>query len=303
MGAAEPRRDALAPRAGRREGSLGRAAKSGVLLVYRQVYSCLDKCPLKPAVQGWPASDRPYAHTIVPRKPSSGAARGAAPGRRPSRASQGRKAVISREDIIAAALNLVGPHRSVSTLSLREVAREAGIAPNSFYRQFRDMDELAVALIDRAGSSLRAIIGEARQRAEKESSVVRASVETFMAQLRSDEKLLHILMREGTAGSNAFKEAVDRQLSYFEEELRQDLIRIAVASGVGIHEPATTAKAITRLVFDMGSTVMDLPPERDAEMIEQLITMVRMILLGAQRMGSSTALSQRLSAPHKRKLR
>ena len=61
----------------------------------------------------------------------------------------GRKAVISRDDIIEAALKLAGPNRSVSTLSLREVAREAGIAPNSFYRQFRDMDELAVALIER----------------------------------------------------------------------------------------------------------------------------------------------------------
>ena len=43
-----------------------------------------------------------------------------------------RKAGISREDLLAAALRLIGPHRSVSTLSLREVAREAGIAPNSF---------------------------------------------------------------------------------------------------------------------------------------------------------------------------
>ena len=60
----------------------------------------------------------------------------------------GRKAVISRDDIIEAALKLAGPNRSVSSLSLREVAREAGIAPNSFYRQFRDMDELAVALRD-----------------------------------------------------------------------------------------------------------------------------------------------------------
>jgi AcrR family transcriptional regulator len=62
-----------------------------------------------------------------------------------------RKLSISREDLLAAALKLIGPHRSVSSLSLREVAREAGIAPNSFYRQFRDMDELAVALIDLAG--------------------------------------------------------------------------------------------------------------------------------------------------------
>ena len=62
---------------------------------------------------------------------------------------------VTREDLIIAALALIGPHRSLSTLSLREVAREAGIAPNSFYRQFRDMDELSIALIDLAGRSLR----------------------------------------------------------------------------------------------------------------------------------------------------
>ena len=85
-----------------------------------------------------------------------------------------RKASISRDDLLAAALALIGPHRSVSTLSLREVAREAGIAPNSFYRQFRDMDELTVALIDLSGRSLRTIIGEARQRAaSSERSVIR----------------------------------------------------------------------------------------------------------------------------------
>ena len=76
-----------------------------------------------------------------------------------------RKAAISRDDLLAAALKLVGPHRSLPTLSLREVTREAVIAPNSFYRQFRDMDELAVALIDLSGRSLRKIIGQARQRA------------------------------------------------------------------------------------------------------------------------------------------
>ena len=46
---------------------------------------------------------------------------------------QGRKAVISREDLISAALKLVGPHRSISSLSLREVARAADIA------QFRNL--------------------------------------------------------------------------------------------------------------------------------------------------------------------
>lgn len=232
--------------------------------------------------------------TPVPRhRSTTGHAPRSALRRRLVRHVQGRKPVISRDDLVEAALALVGPHRSVSTLSLREVARRAGIAPNSFYRQFRDMDELAIALIDRAGSSLRTIIGQARQRATEESSIVRASVVIFMRQLRSDEKLLHVLLREGTVGSPAYKAAVDQQLTFFEDELRQDLVRIAEASQRGLHDPATTAKAITRLVFAMGSTAMDLPTERDAEGTEQVITMVRMILLGAQEMSTNAVARSR----------
>ena len=202
----------------------------------------------------------------------------------------GRKTAISRDDLLAAALRLIGPHRSVSSLSLREVAREAGIAPNSFYRQFRDMDELAVALIDLAGRSLRKIVGAARHRAATQRGIVRGSVEAFMEQLRADDKLLHVLLREGTVGSDAFKQAVDRELTFFEDELRSNLVRMAAAEGAVIHEPALVAKAITRLVFAMGAMAMDLPPERDRELIDQLTTMVKMIVSGAHAIAAKSAL-------------
>ncbi len=202
----------------------------------------------------------------------------------PAGDAPGRKPTIVREDLIAAALRLIGPHRSVSTLSLREVAREAGIAPNSFYRQFHDMDELAVALIDLAGASLRRIVGDARRRAISGRSIVRGSLETFMERLRGGDKLLHVMLREGTVGSDAFKHAVDRQLLFFEEELQADLIRIAAAQGVKFHEPGLVARAITRLVFAMGGTALDLPPERDAALVDDLSHMIRMLLRGAHAM-------------------
>jgi AcrR family transcriptional regulator len=193
-----------------------------------------------------------------------------------------RRPGISREDLLAATLRLIGPNRSLSTVSLREVAREADIAPNSFYRQFRDMGELAIALIDLAGTSLRTIIGQARERARStERSVIRVSVETFMEQLRADDKLLHVLLREGAVGSDAFKHAVERELMYFEDELCVDLVRLAAADGGTLHEPALVAKAITRLVFAMGAIAMDQPAERDPEVIEQISQMLRMIITGA----------------------
>jgi AcrR family transcriptional regulator len=201
----------------------------------------------------------------------------------------GRKPVISREDIIAAALKLLGPSRSVSTLSLREVAREAGIAPNSIYRHFHDLDELAVALIELAGQSLRQIIGEARQRATSEHSVVQGCTDAFMDQLRADDRLLHILLREGTVGSDAFKHAVERQLNFFEDELRLDLIRLARLKKTGLYEPALTAKAITRLVFSMGATALDLPEDKYPELNEQSVLMVRMIIVGTQTLAASKA--------------
>lgn len=204
-------------------------------------------------------------------------------------AARGRRASISREDLIVAALGLVGPHRSVSSLSLREIARGAGIAPNSFYRHFRDTDELAIALIDEAGRSLRRIIGEARHRASSGRSVVRSSVETFMEQLGADGKFLHILLREGSTGSEAFKRAVERELRFFEDELCVDLIRLAKANDAPIAEPALAAKAITRLVFAMGAVAMDLPREHHDAILEQTVVMLRMIIGGAQRMAAEGA--------------
>ncbi|MBH1969814.1 HTH-type transcriptional repressor FabR [Moraxellaceae bacterium AER2_44_116] len=198
--------------------------------------------------------------------------------------AQGRRATISREDLITAALKLVGPHRSISTLSLREVAREAGIAPNSFYRHFRDMDELAIALIDQAGRSLRLIVGAARQRASVERSIIRTSVESFMEQLNTNEALLHILLREGSVGSPAFKQAVERELHFFEEELCTDLIRVGLAKNKPLFEPAIVAKGMTRLVFAMGTMALDLPRERHVEITEPTILMLRMMLTGSEKM-------------------
>jgi AcrR family transcriptional regulator len=191
---------------------------------------------------------------------------------------------LTRVVLLAAALALLGPNRSVSTLGLREIAREAKIAPNGFYRHFSGVDELAVTLIERAGASLRTIIGQVRHRASADRSVVRSSIEAFFDQMRSDDKHLHLLLREGLVGSDAFKQAVDRQLQYFEDELCADLARLAEITGVPLYEPALAARAITRLVFAVGGSAMDLPRERDQQQIDELTKMVRMIVNGARAM-------------------
>ncbi|QHB91086.1 HTH-type transcriptional repressor FabR [Acinetobacter baumannii] len=196
--------------------------------------------------------------------------------------SVGRKATITKEELFQAALNLIGPQKSIASLSLREVAREAGIAPNSFYRHFKDIDELAISLIDRAGIVLRKIIRQARLRASLQDSIIRSSVEIFLQQLDADEGNLSLLLREGFTGSASYKAAVDRQLNFFQQELQEDLIRLERLNNNHLYHPELVAKAITQLVFHMGAKVIDLAIDQRAEVAEQTMIMIRMILEGAR---------------------
>ena len=195
----------------------------------------------------------------------------------------GRKAVISREDVITAAFALVGPDRSVSSLSLREIARSADIAPNSFYRHFKNMDELTIAMIELAGKSLSKLLGEARHRITKDKSAVVTSIEAFMDMLNSEERLLHLLLREGSIGSVAYRQAVEQFLTNFEDELCLDLIRLTKASGQQIQYPHLVSKAITRLVFSQGGYILDRPKKEQPVIKDDLIKMIRMIIAGGVR--------------------
>ncbi len=198
-----------------------------------------------------------------------------------------QKNTISAQDVMNAAVGLLDSNRSVSTLTLREISRAAGISPNSFYRHFRDVDELTVAVIDQAGRGLRGVIRESRLLAALEHGVIRSSVETFMKQLDGEDKYLHVLLREMSTGPEPFRRAVDRELSYFEEELHDEFERRQQAGKVVIHRPELVAKAITRLVFTMGASAADLPSNKRSEIVEHTIEMIRMIVTGAQTLGAS----------------
>jgi len=85
----------------------------------------------------------------------------------------------TRRALIDAAVNQLSAEKSFSNLSLREVAREAGIAPTSFYRHFSDMDELGLEMVDEAGLTLRQLMRQARKRIDAGGSGFFVSVGTI----------------------------------------------------------------------------------------------------------------------------
>lgn len=134
----------------------------------------------------------------------------------------GRKSTTKRKtrrSLVEAAFSQLSAERSFASLSLREVAREAGIAPTSFYRHFRDVDELGLTMVDESGLMLRQLMRQARQRIAKGGSVIRTSVSTFMEFIGNNPNAFRLLLRERSGTSAAFRAAVAREIQHFIAEL------------------------------------------------------------------------------------
>jgi AcrR family transcriptional regulator len=198
----------------------------------------------------------------------------------PTRAEQKQ---ITRRALIDAALKL-SAERGYSSLSLRSVAKAAGIAPTSFYRHFSDMDELGLALVDEVGMSLRQLVREARRRVDDngKGSVIRASIQTFLESVEKNENLFRLLLGEGSGSTPHFRRAIAKEIQRFADDLAEDLIREAEATKRPIANVHHAAEAMVTVAFSLGASSIDLPPEDRLAVIERIVIEVRMIMRGAQ---------------------
>ena len=190
----------------------------------------------------------------------------------------------TRRALIDAALGQISAERGFSNLTLREVAREAGIAPTSFYRHFSDLEELGLTLVDEAGQQLRNLMREARSRFGVDGGVVRASVETFMEFLNENSNFFYLLSRERAVGSEAFQRAIRREIGHFVDELTVDLERESEARERKMTDTPLVAEAMVTLVFNEGLEALSLPKMRRKQLTERIIRQLRMVALGAEAM-------------------
>ncbi|MED5526009.1 HTH-type transcriptional repressor FabR [Gallaecimonas pentaromativorans] len=186
----------------------------------------------------------------------------------------------TRRTIIDAALNQLSAETSFSNLSLREVTREAGIAPTSFYRHFKDMDELGLTLVDEAGLTLRQLMRQARARIADTSggSVIRTSVETFMEFINDNGNVFRLLLRERSGTSAAFRAAVSREIQHFIAELGDYLQK---ELGFAEDEARVQADAMVILVFSAGAEALDLSKSARQGLAEKVMMQLRMVARGA----------------------
>jgi len=193
-----------------------------------------------------------------------------------NRAQQKEK---TRRMIIDAAFRLLSQERSYSSLSLREVTREAGIAPTSFYRHFEDMEELGLTLVDEGGVALRQLMRKARQRIRDHGLVINTSVETFMEFIQNSPHVFRLLLRERSGTSLAFRKAVSRELQYFVVELAD---YIQHTQSYPAEAAKMQAEAMVVLVFNAGAEALDSNVAERKLLTLKAIAQLRFVVKGAE---------------------
>jgi TetR/AcrR family transcriptional regulator, fatty acid biosynthesis regulator len=202
--------------------------------------------------------------------------------------------MASREEIIAqkekttlslmeAALELCA-EEGFASLSLRSVARKAGIAPTSFYRHFRDIDELGISMVMEAKKIMDECLGEVRRGIQLSSLKASNSVKDLLRMVDNFirpfapicfqyfEKynyLLRLFFQERTGSSSAMRTAISTEMDQLIDFLSEDLEKLSHACGKPLGDIRLVAETMLTIIMSSGMEIMVAPEKSDHEIISQ----------------------------------
>lgn len=193
----------------------------------------------------------------------------------------------TRQKLLDAAAAELASGRSFDTLSLREIAKLAGIAPTSFYRHFHDMDGLGLTLIEQCGASLRKLIHDVLHQASEGRSLIRASVETLFEYFYSNQGMSRMILQESMSRQPEFRRAAERLMQTMSSDLAEYLEEEARDRGVPLGNAHIAAESMVAILFTTGIALLDTPADERDRHVENTIIQLRMIMRGAEAMGQA----------------
>jgi AcrR family transcriptional regulator len=184
----------------------------------------------------------------------------------------------TREALLDAALQLLDD-RAFGSLSLREVAREAGIVPAGFYRHFEDMDELGFALVDESFRRLRQMLRSAREDRRDYKGVIRASVAILVRHVHDNRLHFRFIARERSSGVPALRRAIRSEIRLFSSELATDLARFPDLRTWNSEDLQTIAALMVNTMVATVEAILDAPAEDPLAEQEIIITAEKQLRL------------------------
>ncbi len=192
----------------------------------------------------------------------------------------------TRQRLIDAALALIGEGRGFSSLSLREIAREAGIVPAAFYRHYRDLDELGLALVEMGGAALRRLLREARRDGIPPTHMLRGSVLIYKRFVEERSLVFRFIASERGGGSRLLRDAIRTEESHFASEMAQDMRALGTLPDLSSATMQMICGLVVTTMLNAASDILDLPknrPKQERELVENFVRQLRLVFLGAMR--------------------
>lgn len=198
----------------------------------------------------------------------------------------------TRERLREAALDLMSRGQSFLSLSLREVAREAGVVPTAFYRHFRDLDELGLSLVEESGLVLRRMLREARQVGIPTEDIIRSSVRIYFAYVRAHPRQFHLAAGERAGGSALLRQAIRSEVAHFVREMAQDLRLLGFRPDLPTADLELICSLVVNTMLNAAGDILDLPPgqmQAERELEDRFVGQLRLIFLGAEQWRAAPA--------------
>jgi AcrR family transcriptional regulator len=180
-------------------------------------------------------------------------------GRDGERRTQAKRREHTRHALLDAALEQVDAGESFEALSLRSVARTAGVAPAAFYRYFASMDELGLALVEESFRTLRAMLREAREGGLPPEHMIRRSVEILIEDVLAHRQHFTFIARVRSSGDGVLRHAVRSEIRLLISELATDLARFPVLREWTTEDLQMLAGVLVNTMIAIVEAILELP--------------------------------------------
>ncbi len=197
------------------------------------------------------------------------------------------KKEATRRAIVTAALSLL-EERSFAALSLREVTREAGIAPAAFYRHFESMDALGLVLIDESFRALRDLLRGARAGKLDPTRVIESSVDMLIEGVNQRREHWRFIGRERNSGVTVLRYAIRTEIRLVTSELAIDLARFPGLNTWSAEDLNILASLIVNAMISIAEAIEDAGDANALAEIKRIaVKQLRMIVVGVSGWRSS----------------
>ena len=106
---------------------------------------------------------------------------------------------------------------------MREVSTLAGVVPTAFYRHYKGMNELGLAMVDDCGNWLRPRLRHIRLTNQSSRDIIRDSFLLFRDYVEEHPRYFLIAAGERHGGSPVLREAIRLEIERFIDEMAEDI--------------------------------------------------------------------------------